>query len=33
MLWSAERLKAGTAQVMPPAPEYDNRGLRMGIVY
>ncbi len=33
MLWSAERLRGGKVQVMPPVPEYDNRGLRMEIVY
>ncbi len=33
MLWSAERLRAGKAQVIPSSPEYDSCGLRMEIVY
>ena len=32
MLWSAERLAAGQAEVLPTAPEYDATGLRMEIV-
>lgn len=33
MLWSAERLRAGQEQVIPPEPDHDNYGLRMEIVY
>lgn len=33
MLWSAERLEAGKAKVIPKMPERDGYGLRMEIVY